>query len=167
MARYHKYDIAMSLTFMELCNSDWYWRAPHHQASDLKPTSFDTTQMSLPPPPCEKVCKVPGCKDDGEDKQHWGKPMSQQKSARSPVVFAWAAIHQVLKLLGNLFLYPFSHVVERWPGRPVGEGNGVSACFLRGTGLIFCGGKQKGSEETRSGLKSPTFCWFRSAICSS
>lgn len=156
----------MRFTFTGLCNTDYYWRLPLHQASVPTPTSFDTAQMSESLPPVKKCAWSPAVKDR-EDKQRWGKAMSQQKSVRSPVVFAWAAIHQLLKLLGNLFLYTFSHVVELWPGRPVGEGNGMSVCFLRGTGLIFCGGKQRGSEQTQSGLKSRTRCWFRSAIYSS
>lgn len=124
--------------------------------------------MSDSLPPVKKVCMVPGCKDDGEDKQHWGKPMSRQKSARSPVVFAWAAIHQVLKLLGNLFLYPFSHVVEIWPGRPLGEGKwGVCLPPQRNWIHFLWWEAERIRKKTQSGLKSPTFCRFRSTIYSS
>lgn len=151
---------------MELCNTDYYW-VSLHPALVPKVTLFNTAQMSDSLPPVKKCAWSPAVKDDRKDKQHWEKPMSRQKSARSPVVFAWAAIYQVLKLLGNLFLYPFSHVVELWPCGPGGKGNGMSVCFLGGTGLIFCGGKQGGSEQTQSELKSPTFCRFRSAIYSS
>lgn len=86
-----------------------------------------------------------------------------------PCCFAWAAIHQVFKLLGNLFLYPFSHVVELWPGRPVGKGNGLSVYFLRGTGFISF--SRRLSEDynepgtlARTGKEEPNNCWFDSGL---
>lgn len=66
----------------------------------------------------------------------------------------------MFKLLGNLFLYPFSHVVELWPGRPVGKGNGLSVCFLRGSGFIFFAQRlgedpNKLKAFARTGLDAP------------
>lgn len=101
----------------------------------------------------EKMWMFPGCKDDGKDKQHWGKPKSQQERAKSPVVMLERPF---IRLLGNLSLYPFSHVVELWPGRPVGKGNGLSDHFLGGSEFIFLSGKigedPKCNTFTKTGL---------------
>lgn len=46
--------------------------------------------------------------------------------AGSPLVLLEQPFIKTFKLLGNLFLYPFSRVVKLQPGRPVAKGNGLS-----------------------------------------
>lgn len=94
---------------------------------------------------------------------------TSEPAGEVPCCFAWATIHQVLKLLGNLFLYPFSHVVEQWPGRPVGKGNGLSVCFLGGTVFICFSGREDLNKLAfaRTRMKKPNNCWFSSVFYSS
>lgn len=97
---------------------------------------LDTVQMCSSLDTREKVRTFPGCKHDGKDKQREKGTRETAGVSRVPWCFAWAAIHQVLKLLGNLFHYPYSHVIELWPGRAVGRGNKLPVCFLRGIEFI-------------------------------
>lgn len=147
---------------MELCSTDYYWRVPLHQASVPKPTSFDTAQMSDSLPPVKKCAWSPAVKMMEKINNIEGNQWAGRR-VRGPLLFlleqpfirypsCWVIYFSIL--LAMLLIYGLA-------------GNGMSVCFLKGTGLIFWGGKQRRSEQTQSGLKSRTFCRFRSAIYSS
>lgn len=111
---------------------------------------------------CEKVGVFPGCKDDGEDKQHrrGSREREWAGEGRVPGCFAWATIRQVLESLGNPFLNSFSHVVEIWAGKPVGKRKWAVCLFSPERGIYFLHRQaQSRSNQTRLETNNSKY-WF-------
>lgn len=71
--------------------------------------------------PGEKLWSSPGCKDEGQDKQHGGGggvAVIRGKRKGSPVVLLERPF---IRCSSCWVIYLFSHVVDLWPGRPGAE----------------------------------------------